>query len=109
MSWASSEVVSVLSFLLPGFVAAAVFHSLTSYPKPNEFDRVVQALIFTIIAQAIVQGIQWTARLVKWELSWIADFEILISVAIAIAVAVVIVYLSNHDTLHGFVAASRSH
>ena len=101
MGWASSEVVSVLSFLLPGFVAAAVFHSLTSYPKPNEFDRVVQALIFTIIAQAIVQGIQWMARLVKWELSWIAEFEILVSVCIAVAVAIVVVYLSNHDTLHG--------
>ena len=101
MSWASSEVVSVLSFLLPGFVAAAVFHSLTSYPKPNEFDRVVQALIFTIIAQAIVHGIQGMARLVKSEISWIAEFEILVSVCIAVAVAIVVVYLSNHDTLHG--------
>ena len=35
MSWASSEVVSVLTFLLPGFVAAAVFYSLTSHPKPR--------------------------------------------------------------------------
>ncbi len=101
MSWASSEVVSVLSFLLPGFVAAAVFHSLTSYPKPNEFDRVVQALIFTIIAQAAVQGIQWMARLVNSEVYWIAEVEILVSVCIAVALAVVIVYLSNHDTLHG--------
>ena len=29
MSWASGEIVSVLVFLLPGFVAAAVFYSLT--------------------------------------------------------------------------------
>ena len=101
MGWAASEAVSVLSFLLPGFVAAAVFHSLTSYPKPKEFDRVVQALIFTIIAQAIIQGIQWMARLVKSEISWIAEFEILVSVCIAVAVAIVVVYLSNHDTLHG--------
>ena len=101
MGWASSEAVSVPSFLLPGFVAAAVFHSLTSYPKPKEFDRVVQALIFTIIAQAIVQGIQGMARLVKSEISWIAEFEILVSVCIAVAVAIVVVYLSNHDTLHG--------
>ena len=101
MSWASSEVVSILSFLLPGFVAAALFHSLTSYPKPKEFERVVQALIFTIIAQAIVQAIQWVARLVKFEVAWIADFEILVSVIVAVAVAIVAVYLANHDTLHG--------
>ena len=33
MNWASSEIVGVLSFLLPGFVAAAIFYSLTSYPQ----------------------------------------------------------------------------
>lgn len=38
MSWVSSEVVGVLGFLLPGFVAAAVFYSLTSHPKPGAFD-----------------------------------------------------------------------
>ena len=51
MNWASSEIVGVLSFLLPGFVAAAIFYSLTSYPKPSPFDRVVQALIFTVIGE----------------------------------------------------------
>lgn len=35
MTWASGEAVGVLAFLLPGFVAAAVFYSLTSYPKPG--------------------------------------------------------------------------
>ena len=37
MNWASGEVVGILTFLLPGFVAAAVFHSLTSHPKPDAF------------------------------------------------------------------------
>ena len=41
------------------------------------------------------------ARLVKSEISWIAEFEILVSVCIAVAVAIVVVYLPNHDTLHG--------
>ena len=40
MSRATSEIVAVLTFLLPGFVGAAAFHSLTSHPKPGEFDRV---------------------------------------------------------------------
>ena len=57
MSWASSEVVNVLTFLLPGFVTAFVFHSLTSHPRLKEFDRVVQALIFTILIQAIGEAI----------------------------------------------------
>lgn len=44
----------VLVFLLPGFVAAAVFYSLTSHPKPGAFDRVIQALIFTVVGQSLV-------------------------------------------------------
>ena len=55
MNWAASEAVAVLTFLLPGFVSAAVFYSLTSHPKPNEFGRVIQALIFTIIVQAVAK------------------------------------------------------
>ena len=57
MSWASSETVTVLTFLLPGFVAAAIFYSLTSHPKPSDLERVIQALIFTVIGQAIVTAI----------------------------------------------------
>ncbi len=57
MNWASGEVIGVLTFLLPGFVAAAIFYSLTSHPKPTAFDRVVQALIFTVIGNAITTAI----------------------------------------------------
>ena len=57
MSWAFGDIVGVLTFLLPGFVAASIFYSLTSYPKPSPFDRVVQALIFTVIGHAIGDGI----------------------------------------------------
>ena len=41
MKWASGEVVGILTFLLPGFVAAAIFYSLTSYPKSpsGDFER----------------------------------------------------------------------
>ena len=67
MSWANSEVVSILVFLLPGFVAAAVFYSLTSYPKPNEFGQVIQALVFTMVGQSICLDItadSWSRNLV---------------------------------------------
>lgn len=41
MDWASSDVIGVLKFLLPGFIAAAVFYSLTSHPKPDAFNRII--------------------------------------------------------------------
>ena len=99
MNWASSEVVTILTFLLPGFVATAIFHSLTAHPKPNEFDRIVQALIFTTVVQAIVKGVPLVGSLAGVELSWTGESEIVVAVLVAVAVAVVAVYASNHDTL----------
>ncbi|OWO67359.1 hypothetical protein B2J67_20175, partial [Vibrio cholerae] len=56
----TNDVITILQYLLPGFVSAWVFYSLTSYPKPSQFERVVQALIFTIFIQAIVVVVEFS-------------------------------------------------
>ena len=99
MSWATSEIVAVLTFLLPGFVGAAVFYALTSHPKPGEFAQVVQALVFTTVGQALA----WLIRLLtglRWEYEWPAGLELTVAVASAVAVALLAAYAANHDTLH---------
>ena len=99
MSWANSEVVSILVFLLPGFVAAAVFYSLTSYPKPNEFGQVIQALVFTMVGQSIA----WTLRqIVGPETSWPIGFEATVSVLCAVTFALIVAYIANNDIAHSF-------
>lgn len=90
------EAIRVLTFLLPGFVAAAVFHALTSRPKPDTFDRVIQALVFTIIVQAATAGF-----------SLDNDRELLLSVPTAVALALIAVYFSNNDTIHRFLRRLR--
>ena len=100
MSWASSEVVSVLTFLLPGFVAAAVFYSLTSHPKPSAFDRVVQALIFTVVGQAIVALLFALGSSAKTDMRWLRNSEPVLSVLIAVILGLVASYASNRDTIH---------
>ena len=100
MSWATSEVVAVLTFLLPGFVGAAVFYALTSHPKPGEFDRVVQALVFTTVGQAMA----WLVRLLVgvWtEYEWPAGLELTAAALSAVAMALLAVYCANHDIVHG--------
>ena len=100
MSWATSEIVAVLAFLLPGFVGAAVFYALTSHPKPGEFDRVVQALVFTTVGQAVA----WLIRLlagVWWEYQCPAGLELTAAVLSAVVVALLAVYCANHDIVHG--------
>ena len=101
MSWASSEVVGVLTFLLPGFVAAAIFHSLTSHPKPGAFDRVIQALIFTVIGQAIVALLLAIDSTVKEAVHGIRNWELILSVLVAVILGLVASYASNRDTVHG--------
>ena len=38
MDWANNTI-EVLYFLVPGFIAAAVYYGLTSAAKPNTFER----------------------------------------------------------------------
>lgn len=100
MSGTSSEVVRVLLFLLPGFVAAAIFYSLTSYPKPGAFDRIVQALIFTVIGQAIVEFLLVIDSSAKTDNQWLERWEPALPVLIAIILGLVASYASNRDTVH---------
>ncbi len=88
---------NVFTFLLPGFVSAAIFYSLTSHPKPSAFDRVIQALIFTAVGQAIilfflddnpVDASQWSI----WNFS--------LSVAVAVVLALIATWVSNSDVVH---------
>ena len=100
MSWLSNDIVEILTFLLPGFIAAAVFYSLTSHPRPSEFTSVVHALIFTMVVQAIVfllplQGLS----------AWLGssdgtEAEILVSVPVALAIGMLAAYVSNQDKLY---------
>ena len=107
MSWASSEAVAILSFLLPGLVAVAAFHMFTSHPRPSEFERIVQALIFTILVQAIAELALWIGRLLGHDVQWREESEFMVSVGIALILGLIAVYLSNTDTLHRFVRFLR--
>ena len=42
------EVIPLLQYLIPGFLAAWIFYSLTAFKRPDTFGQIVQALIFTL-------------------------------------------------------------
>lgn len=100
MSWATSEVISVLLFLLPGFVAAAIFYSLTSHPKPGTLDRVIQALIFTAIAQATTAVFFLYVNQTQEHPHWTKNYEFVSSVVVAIVLGFVATVVTNTDFLH---------
>ncbi len=102
MSWVSNDVVEILTFLLPGFVSAAVFYSLTSHPRPSEFVSVIHALIFTMVVQAIV-----FAMPLEGFAEWLGEDEVVIadivvSVPIALVIGLFAAFVSNHDKLYAF-------
>jgi len=103
MDWVSSEFVSVIYYLLPGFVAAWVFYGLTAHPKASPFERVLQALIFTVIVQAFVAVVRWILCVVGKVVcfgSWSPECTLVWSVVLAVAIGFVFAWLANTDCCH---------
>ena len=100
MSWAQSEIVQLLTFLAPGLVSLVVFYGLTSLPKPSEFERVVQALIFTLVAQSIVAGLQSSVLWLGPAEPWSPRSELIISVTIGFVLGLLAAIVTNTDIIH---------
>ena len=101
MSWATSEIVAVLTFLLPGFVGVIVFYALTSYPKPNDLERIVQALAFTIASQAVASVVVYFLDLSWSKTTWPELAETVIPFGIALGLGLITAVAVNHDFPHG--------
>lgn len=99
----SSELFNILKFLLPGFLAAWIFHAFTSYPKPSQFERVVQALIFTIFVQALTFVVKFLCLAVGTKISfgaWTANVALTWSYISAVLIGLVFSYAANTDRFH---------
>lgn len=104
MDIVSADLIELFMKLLPGFLAAAAFHALTPYPKRDVFERVVTALIFTLLAQLATFVVETIAIWIgdngftvgPWsqgvELAWAAAVGLLMGVGWA--------YLVNNDHTH---------
>ncbi len=101
----TNNVVTILQFLLPGFIAAWIFYSLTSYSKPSQFERVVQALIFTLFIQALVITTKYLFLTVGtyWSVgNWSESSSLIVSIIIAVIFGVVFSYFANNDKIHKY-------
>ena len=103
MNWPMADAIDFLAFLLPGFVSVAIFYSLTSHRKPGAFDKVVQALIFTALAQAAT----WLAvapfqRGAEGGVRWADNYTLPVSVCIAVVLGLAASVAANRDILHRF-------
>jgi hypothetical protein len=100
METLSSEIVGLIYELLPGFISAWIFFGLTAYLRPSPFERVVQALIFTVIVRAFVIGLRealfFGARFVVIG-TWSTESELLWSVTTAVLFGLFLSWCVNND------------
>lgn len=104
------EFIAAIAYLLPGFVCAWAYYGLTSHPKPSQFERIVQALIFTFIIRAALGPVQWG---MEWIGAWVAirpwddSSSHLASLILAIFMGCFFAYIVNMDALHRWLRKFR--
>lgn len=101
----AKDAIALLSYLLPGFLTAWVLYGLTSYPKPSQFERVVEALVFTFLIK--VAGLLTKTGLIflgKWIVlgPWDTTAELMTSAAWAIGLGSFLAYTVNTDSAHSW-------
>ena len=92
----SNDLIVSLQYLLPGFVTAWIFYAFTSYPRPSQFECIIQALIFTILIQFIVV----TLTKVGYLSFKGGDQKILSLIVTAIVLGFIFTTFTNNDLFH---------
>ena len=104
MNLPSQTIIDVLTFLLPGFVSAAILHNLTPAPRPIPFERVVQALIFTFVIQAGTSVVEASLIGIGPRFGsigvWSEQTRIAWLLVLAVLLWVVLAWIQNTDRLH---------
>jgi Family of unknown function (DUF6338) len=88
----SQNTIEILQFLLPGFVTAWVFYGFSSYTKPSQFERVIQALIFTIFVRGMIQLAELIGNMER--------YDFLLSIVCSVILGFVFAFFANSDKFH---------
>jgi hypothetical protein len=54
----SPELIALLNYLLPGFLATWIFYTLTAHRKKEPFERIIEAVIFTALVHGILPVVE---------------------------------------------------
>jgi len=97
------KLITLLQYLLPGFFAAWVYYGLTPVPVPSQFERIIQALIFTLLVQPLTFATKFLCLAAGeyWTVSpWSATSEVTASIASAFFLGLVFAAFANNDRFH---------
>jgi hypothetical protein len=97
----SKDVLALLTQLMPGFLTAWVVYGLTTYTKPPQFERVVQALIYSFLVNGLVAILEVTLLFAgkSYKLgNWDKTSEIIASTVIALLLGLLLAYYMRNDS-----------
>lgn len=96
----SKDILTLLTQLMPGLLTAWVVYGLTTYAKPSQFERIVQALIYSFIVSALVAAIEpmllLLGRFVRLG-TWDRAAEVIASAILAIALGLLLSFFMKND------------
>lgn len=96
----SKDILTVLTQLMPGFLTAWVVYGLTTYTKPGQFERIVQALIYSFIVSALIAVLEsillFAGRFVRLG-TWDHTTEVIASASIAVVLGVLLSFFMTND------------
>ena len=104
MGWIAKDLPTLIFQLLPGFIAAGIYYTLTAHPKTSEFERVVQSLIFTSFirfATNVLKPFFFKAGKLHSFGPWDSDVEFNWSILLAVVLGVLFALSANKDAFHG--------
>lgn len=96
----SKDILALLTQLMPGFLTAWVVYGLTTYAKPSQFERIVQALIYSFIVSALVAGTEPLLLLAGQFVrlgTWDHSAEVIASAVLAIALGLLLSFFMTND------------
>jgi len=99
----SADVAALIQYLAPGFIVAWVYFGLTSHTKPSQFERVLQALIYTAIVRALVMIVEKASGIpgeISMRLPSNTDASLITSIVTAVSVGVLAAATTNHDLVY---------
>jgi len=106
----STQAVTLLQTLLPGFITTMIFYWLADAPKPNQFERVIQALICSGIIKLSVDGLMnfflWMGQ--WWYVAtWTSTVETIWTTGLAVAFGLSLAWFAYNDTLYRWMRHRR--
>ncbi|QDU81177.1 hypothetical protein Pla110_29150 [Polystyrenella longa] len=97
------EIIDAINLLVPGLIAMWIFYGLTPHPKPPHAEQVMQALIFTLLAQLFmipVRGIFYLCGLVSTFSEWPDSGESLLAAFGGFSLGLLLSACANNDYPH---------